>query len=577
MPTIIRLAAALLLVAAGSGRLTWAASQDPGQAAAVDRQPRRTFLLIHAADLEPAARAWAAYRRSRRWSVHLEPVAAAAGAGEREQRRRWVQERIRDRHQRHLARGGGDFAVLLLGDAGGRGIPTWSHHQADPLLRAMGGPNGRTYASDHAYQCLTGTSWPQIPLGRVPATTMDEALVVLDKVRRYETAAPPGPWRRRVNYAAGEGHFGPLDTVLEMSFRLLVERFVPADCDLSMTYAKPTSMFCPPPDQATETILQRLGEGALLFNYVGHGAADRLDDLRWGRRRRPLLTREDVGRLDGDPSRMPVALLTCCSTGWFDRPGGEHCLAESMLFHPTGPVAVIAGSRPTHPYANALLQMDVTRSLLVDRAPTIGDVDLDAARSMLRIDAADRSLDALVTMAAAAASDRIDMAGLRRSHVALYNLLGDPAMEIAHPAGRIMELELVRDRVRGLVPGMAQGTVRITIERAAASLPPADRLEAVVDRADPDLPRKAARNYPLANDRVLLRLDAPIRDGRFDVALPQPRPAGAAVLKAYAVGANAHGAPADAAGARRLLKRRIERRATRRPRGGQSPGGDSPR
>jgi hypothetical protein len=69
---------------------------------------------------------------------------------------------------------------------------------------------------------------------------------------------------------------------------------------------------------------------------------------------------------------------------------------------------------------------------------------------------------------------------------------------------------------------------------------------------DPELAAKTAQNYALANDRVLWRGEAAVQDGAFQIELDTAMPAGAALLKCYAVGEDGEGRPADAAGAMRL-------------------------
>src|SRR5689334_2487728 len=101
-----------------------------------------------------------------------------------------------------------------------------------------------------------------------------------------------------------------------------------------MTYAKATSVFCPPPSQLSETVLQRLGEGCLLFNYLGHGSPWGLDSLYWAGKRIPILRVRDVEkwRPPADDALMPIAFMSCCSVGHFDLAKGDHCLSETMLF-----------------------------------------------------------------------------------------------------------------------------------------------------------------------------------------------------------------------------------------------------
>jgi hypothetical protein len=69
---------------------------------------------------------------------------------------------------------------------------------------------------------------------------------------------------------------------------------------------------------------------------------------------------------------------------------------------------------------------------------------------------------------------------------------------------------------------------------------------------DSELETKATHNYPLANERVLLQLEGELTNGRFEIALDQALPSGAALIKAYVVGENDSGRTFDAIGATRL-------------------------
>ena len=462
--------------------------------------------------------------------------------------------------------------MLLLGDADANGIPTWRFPQTDPQLQS-----GRDtdYVSDHPYKLIDDDDdSPDIALGRVPAQTVEEARAVLAKIKQYEAsprisaALPPGGFparaasagRNRITYAAGEGHYGAMDNLFESLFKKMVDTLVPDSFDISMTYAKASSIYCPPPSKLTDSILQRLSEGSLLFNYVGHGYPLGFDSLYWGQKRYPILKTTDLKRapnaIEGtDQPQMPIAFLSCCSTGYYDLPKGEHCLAEELLFDSFqgAPIAVIAGSRITHPYANTVLQMDITKALLVDRAPTVGMLDLLASQALLKPSAIDRELDAIATPIAALGKWKTSLADLRQMHVKLYNLLGDPATRIALPAQSITELKIENGHITGRVEGMKSGRIYVTAETERTGVANPTKLETVNGDNDPDLEAKAANNYPLANDRVLMRIEGEVADGKFDLALPEALPAAVAVLRAYAAGVNEGGGEStDAIGALRI-------------------------
>ena len=520
---------------------------SPAPAGDAEHTSGGSYLIIHAAHLEKAAAAWADYRTQDGWNVVRHPVEPADEvAAQRRALRRTIRQFAAD-HQEDATL---PIAVLLLGDADARGVPTWTFPQLDPALRDIDDDN---YATDHPYQLIDDTDdLPDIALGRIPARSNDEAIGVLEKVKRYEHDAPFGLWRRRIAYAAGEGRFGLADLAFEVLFKQMVSRLVPDEFDVSMTYAKASSIYCPAPSKLTDTVLDQLGDGALLFNYIGHGSAERFDYLHFDGRRIGILNVDDLARLNGNHARFPIALLTCCSAGWYDLPDDRLSLAETMLLHPAGPVAVIAGSRITHPYANMILQKDITQLLFRQRIETVGELDLLATRSMIEIDAVDRSLDALVLPIAIAQGWKSTLSQLRQMHAHLYNLLGDPALRIALPVGRVEGLALHSERITGRVPNMQTGRVVITIETARTKPARADQLVPVQGLNDPELETKAAHNYPLANERVLVQLEGEVKDGRFEIALDRALPSGAALIKAYVVGEDDTGRTFDAIGATRV-------------------------
>ncbi len=509
--------------------------------------PRGIYIIIHAAHLATAAAAWAEYRTEDGWNVvhhAVEPTDNVAA------QRHELREVIRQTAANLKNAQPPTVAVLLLGDAEPRGVPTWTFPQPDPALHDIDSDN---YATDHPYQLIDDTDdLPDIALGRIPARTNDEAIGVLEKIKRYERSAPFGLWRRRIAYAAGEGRFGLADMAFELLFKQMIARLVPDEFDVSMTYAKATSIYCPAPAKLTDTILDQLSDGALLFNYIGHGSAERFDYLNFNGQQHGILNVDDLARLNGNHARNPIALLTCCSAGWFDLPDDRRSLAETMLLHPAGPVAVIAGSRITHPYANMILQKDITQLLLGQRIQTVGELDLLATRSMIQIDAVDRSLDALVLPIAIAQGWKSTLTQLRQMHAHLYNLLGDPALRIALPSGRVEGLTLSNERITGRVHNMQSGRVVITIETPRMKPARADQLKPIPMLNDSSLETTAAHNYPLANERILQQLEGEVQDGRFEIAMDGELPTGAALLKAYAVGEDDTGRTFDAIGATKV-------------------------
>ncbi|MFG0330099.1 MAG: C25 family cysteine peptidase [Phycisphaerales bacterium] len=502
---------------------------DDGHGAAIV-SPERLYLVIHARGLEDAAQEWADYRATRGWNA--EAIAATDAAGllpphwnDAQLMREGLRQYFRDRFGQAQLRGvtGADFAVLLLGDVeapdGSLAIATWPKPNLIASLRS-GDPMDERIVGDHDYQRLDDDDdRPDFLLGRVPARSNAEAIALLERIRRYENDTPRGPWRRRMNFIASEPGFGFVDGAIERAVELVLDTYTPAEFDLSMTYASSRSPYCPPPARLAAITAERFTEGALLVAYVGHGHARMLDRLIWNRRAFEIFDFDafDANTVDG--ARFPILFLLACSTGAFDDPEGAPSLAERLLFHDAGPVAIIAGSRPTHPYANGLYLKDLLDHLATERRPTIGAVYLAATRGLVDLDDDDRLMEFLSGPILRANGEFATPATIRAAHLRLYNLLGDPALEIAYPAERLDDLRVESGRLIGHAPNFTEGRATISIETARRDMPRASEMDPAFGRDDPELERKAALNYPLANDKVLRQTVVPVVNGRFEVAL----------------------------------------------------------
>lgn len=506
------------------------------------RKPTGTFAIVAPAALDDAAAAWAAHRSAQGWDiVDVDPLDENGRALDPETLHARLRTALRDAAP--------PVAILLLGDADV--IAPFRFAQPDARLVARG--MEPLYVSDHPYRLADDVDeLPDWSLGRVPARSVEEAKSVLEKIVRYEADAPAGAWRTRVNFVAGEGRFGFGDQVLETLFRGMVESLIPPAADLSLIYASCTSTYCPPPSKLEETVLSRLSEESLLFVYLGHGLQRELDSMRVGRTRYPLLRHDALSRLDEPRAALPLAFLGCCSSGWFDDPAGAPCLAESMLLAPGGPVAVIAGSRLTHPYGTAVFQKDLVSFLLHHPPETLGELDRRIDVSMLRTDSTDLVLDATAAPIAAAMRWPISLAQLRLMHVRMYNLFGDPATRLAHPRLALATLKLENDALVATAPGIAEGVATVTIETRRDGMREPERIEPVLGAADPELERKAAQNFAAASERVLRTLTAPVRNGHLDVRFNEPMPERAAIVRVVISGTDATGRAVEAVGGLRL-------------------------
>lgn len=520
-------------------------------------QPEQVWVVVHTAELSSVANQWSEYRRQRGWSVENIDLSALVKQGSDSQVTAIaLQAELRRRFAEAQSRGvrGGHFAVLLLGpvtDADGQpAIPTWHRPQHDPEL--IGRDGLADIATDLNYQLADDRDdLPDFMLGRVPARTPAEAMAALDKVQRYETQAPPGPWRRRLTYLAGEGGFGAIDTLLERLFIRMVDQIVPYDFDIDMTYANPRSPYCAPPSRFSDIVLDRLSEGTLLVNYMGHGHVDMLDRFTLGDQRFNVCSVHSLEDLTDSGNRLPIALLVACWTGRVDLPDDRRGLAEMMLFNRNGPVAVIAATRITHPYANALVQKSFTQQLCEQKRATVGAAHLATMRSLAKPDEIDRQLETLAAPIALVMKWATSPADLRLMHIGMYTLLGDPATRIAYPPNQVVDwtFDPITARASGTVPAATKGEVLITIETQRETIARPGEMQIAIGVGGAVLDMALNHNYALANDKVLWRTTVPLQPGgRFDMALPRAvlDQTTAAWVKAYVTATDATGAVVDA-------------------------------
>ncbi len=395
------------------------------------------YLIVAPAALEPSTLAWAAYRRSTGYAVQtllLPPAEAEAGA-------------IRQRIQAVYTASGRPypFYVLLLGhaqtwDAGGAAYLPAATVPLDLPLELLAEIGATDIASDDAY-ALAGQTLLPIAFGRVPAWSNAEALRVLARTQQFEAAPPTGLPRTQVELIASESRFGPVfDQIIEKLVIFFVEEHLPRYYRWHMLYGHPDSPYAYPMPQFPEEAARRLGQGATLVTYIGHGSSDWLGPALGaeGQEGR-VFGLEDVPQVS-DAQHSLIAMIAC-SAGEYDL---SRSLAEELLLSPNGAVATYAASRLTLPAANTILGKDLFRVLLTGQARTAGEW-IRRAESNYQNPGADRALSLwLITRAVPLAYELAiwgnssetpplapDLVYGLQQHA--YNLFGDPALALALP------------------------------------------------------------------------------------------------------------------------------------------------
>jgi hypothetical protein len=400
------------------------------------------FLVVCPPKLRPAMAAWELHRSSQ--GLKITWVDSAPTAPE-------VVAKLNE-----SGRGPQTPFILLVGDcriaAANQADPTCevpTHYRPPGPTAAFG--TTPSLPGDAPYGDLDGDGVPEIAVGRIPTT--DPALLenLCERIIAYENSDDFGPWRDTVQITAGVGGFGMLaDAAIESATRAILTSALPPQVQIRVTYASPNSPFNPGPDDFFPTVLNRYREGGLFWVYLGHGQVTELDHVPGpGGSVRSVLCKDDVHLLERPANGAPIALLFACYTGAFD--ASTDSLAEKMLFAPGGPIAVLAGSRVTMPYGNAIASQGLIDACYSSRANHLGLTWLNAqhelaatAESHPAIAEKRRVLD---MVAATISPNAAQLPEERLEHIHLYNLLGDPSLHLKH--AKAIELQVPR----GVAPG----------------------------------------------------------------------------------------------------------------------------
>ena len=362
---------------------------------------------------------WVDYRRKQNFRIQVQPPGRSAY--EIHQQVRAAANGNRLRH------------VVIVGDAGARHV---DHQDQVPTDYIMARVNVRfgsepEIATDNSYVDISGNGVPDVSIGRIPVDSPEELTEFIDRVIAYETQPQMCDCQRRINFVAGVGGFGQLiDGVIEETTKQIIRDLVPGSIETSMTYGSWTSPYCPDPRRFSEAAIERFNEGCLFWVYIGHGARDRLDRVRFPDREQPILNRELVPQIECRQG-SPIALFLSCYTGAVDDP--EDCLAELMLKQQQGPVATIGGSRVTMPGAMALLSLEMLHEYFHGSAETLGELLLLSKQRMIQGSQHNGEYRQMIEGMARTLNPATSLKAEKKEHAHLLNLLGDPLLRIRRP------------------------------------------------------------------------------------------------------------------------------------------------
>ncbi|HOH06255.1 MAG TPA: type IX secretion system sortase PorU [bacterium] len=300
--------------------------------------------------------------------------------------------------------------------------------------------------SDDWYTYFKGNNnGMQMAIGRLPVQTVEEAQGVVTKLIEYETKALAEEWRKTVTVVGDDelvsgGKGEELEHTRQAEW--LAERYVPAALNVEKIYlmeypaVRTASISGVTKPQASAAFIERVNQGSLIVNFIGHGADE-------------LLTHENIFNLSTDFDKIQNArryalwIASTCEFAYWDQPQ-KQSFAEYLVNAPArGAIGMISSTRLVYSSENATLNYNFFNYLFNG---------YEASGRVARVG------DALMLAKRGSSASQLNNEK--------FVLLGDPAMRLAAPR--------YRASVDTLSPGatlqaLTHYTVKGSVARAGAS------------------------------------------------------------------------------------------------------------
>jgi hypothetical protein len=258
------------------------------------------------------------------------------------------------------------------------------------------------------------TDAPDLGVGRIPANSVSQAMALVERIERYVSETPEGAWRNRTVIAADDQRYGGVDPAWRNDAHTIQAEV------LSSTYFAPTieqskiymleyplvGIYKP---DARRDLLAELNAGTTLFYYVGHGAATTLADEH-------LFQISDIAGLNNGDRRF-VFIAFSCDVGVYADPNTQCMAEEFLLASQGGGIASIAASWVSTTNANDPLSSAFFEEYFPQYQVSEGS-SLGEALTQAKVQMWDEGVSLF-----------------RNSR--RYNLIGDPALRLPNPVGRL--------------------------------------------------------------------------------------------------------------------------------------------
>jgi hypothetical protein len=316
-------------------------------------------------------------------------------------------------------------------------IPSYqSNSSLDPLT---------SYVSDDFFAYLddtddVNTNIPapmlDVAVGRIPARTLTQAKMVVDKIINYQTKSDFGPWRNELTLVADDEdfdlHFQDAEAhaaIVEQEQKVWNLNKIYLDA-FKQSSGTGGSRY---PD-VNASITKGMNQGTLVWNYSGHGGSLRLAQ-------EAILEKEMIPVWQNQ-KRLPLFVTATCDFAPFDNPA-QFSIGEDLLIgRSNGAIGLMTTTRLVFASSNKLMNNNFLQSLLQKNAqglyPTLGEAWLSAKNKTV--------------------TNSGDFINARK-----FAMLGDPSMKLLMPEYKVATTKFT-DAQTGLIVDTLRALNRYAIQ-----------------------------------------------------------------------------------------------------------------
>jgi hypothetical protein len=279
-----------------------------------------------------------------------------------------------------------------------------------------------------------------VAVGRIPARTIAQAKMVVDKIINYQTKSDFGPWRNELTLVADDEdfdlHFQDAEAhaaIVEKEQKVWNLNKIYLDA-----YRQSSGTGGSRYPDVNASITKGMNQGTLVWNYSGHGGSLRLAQ-------EAILEKEMIPLWENQ-KRLPLFVTATCDFAPFDNPSQFSIGEDLFLGRINGAIGLMTTTRLVFASSNKLMNNNFLQSLLQKNGqalyPTLGEAWVYAKNKTV--------------------SNSGDFINARK-----FAILGDPSMKLLMPENKVatsklldVQTGLLVDTIRALNKYTIQGEVQ---------------------------------------------------------------------------------------------------------------------